>query len=65
MDSLLSPPNDQRHKKDVAPMMPGPTAVTARTRRPIARFRGMVCLGSNVATACRRFGRGILPRPNS
>lgn len=40
MDSLLSPPNDQRHKKDVAPMMPGPTAVTARLGRPLQDSEG-------------------------
>jgi hypothetical protein len=40
MDSLLSPPNDQRHKKDVAPMMPGPTAVTARLGGPLQDSEG-------------------------
>jgi chemotaxis protein histidine kinase CheA len=35
MDSLLSPPKDQRHKEDIAPLVPGPTAVTARLGGPL------------------------------
>ncbi len=35
MDSLLSPLKDQRHKEDVAPLVPGPTAVTARLGGPL------------------------------
>lgn len=35
MDSLLSPPKDQDHKEDAAPLVPGPTAVTARLGGPL------------------------------
>ena len=35
MDSLLSPPNEQRHKDNVAPLVPEPTSVTARLDGPI------------------------------
>src|SRR5215468_4798899 len=40
MDSLLSPPNEQRHKDNVAPLVPEPTAVTARLDGPIHDFDG-------------------------
>ena len=40
MDSLLSPPNDQRHEKDVVPLVPGPTAVSARLDGPVHDFDG-------------------------
>src|SRR5215831_12943135 len=48
MDSLLSPPNEQRHKdpneqhhKDnVAPLVPEPTTVTARLDGPMQDFDG-------------------------
>jgi len=40
MDSLLSPPNQQRHKDNVAPLVPEPTAVTARLDGPMQDFDG-------------------------
>lgn len=40
MDSLLSPPNEQRHKDNVAPLVPEPTSVTARLDGPIHDFDG-------------------------
>jgi len=40
MDSLLSPPNEQRHKDNVAPLVPEPTAVTARLNGPMHDFDG-------------------------
>lgn len=40
MDSLLSPPNEQRHKDNVAPLVPEPTVVTARLDGPIYDFDG-------------------------
>ena len=40
MDSLLSPPNEQRHKDNVAPLVPEPTAVTARLDGPMHDFDG-------------------------
>ena len=40
MDSLLSPPNDQRHEKDVVPLVPGPTAVSAQLDGPVHDFDG-------------------------
>jgi chemotaxis protein histidine kinase CheA len=40
MDSLLSPPNEQRHKDDVAPLVPGSAPVTARLESPIRDFDG-------------------------
>src|SRR5262249_61429612 len=40
MDSLLSPPNEQRPKDNVAPLVPEPTAVTARLSAPMPHFDG-------------------------
>jgi len=40
MDSLLSPPNEQRHKDNVAPLVPEPTTVTARLDGPMQDFDG-------------------------
>jgi hypothetical protein len=40
MDSLLSPPNEQRHKDNVAPLVPEPTAVAARLDGPMHDFDG-------------------------
>ena len=57
MDSLLSPLKDQRHKEDVAPLVPGPTAVTARLGGPLQDFGRLVRRRGDVAAACRRFGR--------
>ena len=64
MDSLLSPPNDQRHKKDVAPLVPGPTAVTARLDGPVHDFDGWFASAAMCAATNRRFGRGKLPGPD-
>src|SRR4029077_17002839 len=56
MDSLLSPPNEQRHKDNVAPLVPEPTAVTARLGGPMQDFDGWfasatMALQPNEATA--------------
>jgi len=40
MDSLLSAPSEQRHKDNVAPLVPEPTAVTARLDGPMQDFDG-------------------------
>src|SRR5262249_23710506 len=40
MDSLLSAPNEQRHKDNDAPLVPEPTAVTARLDGPMHDFDG-------------------------
>jgi flagellin-like hook-associated protein FlgL len=40
MDSLLSAPSEQRHRDNVAPLVPEPTAVTARLDGPMHDFDG-------------------------
>src|SRR5262249_29189159 len=40
MDSLLSSPSEQRHKDNVAPLVPEQTAVSARLDGPMHDFDG-------------------------
>ena len=63
MDSLLSPPNEQRHKDNVAPLVPEPTAVTARLDGPIHDFDGWFASASMAPEAIDASAEESCPAP--
>jgi len=64
MDSLLSAPNEQRHTDNDAPLVPGPTAVTARLDGPMHDFDGWFAAATMAPQAIDATAEETCPPPS-